>query len=64
MVVYIALFPAQKIAAPQDLIAQNMVSFLGTGCHNVHHAALYEKWQTKKAWHDLHNSGKLLNSTL
>ena len=48
----------------QDLIAQNMVSFLGTDCHNVHHAALYEKCQTKKAWHDLHNSGKLLNSTL
>ena len=48
----------------QDLIAQNMVSFLGTDCHNMHHAALYEKCQTKKAWHDLHNSGKLLNSTL
>lgn len=48
----------------QDLIAQNMVSFLGTDCHNVHHAALYQKCQTKKAWHDLHNSGKLLNSTL
>ena len=48
----------------QDLIAQNRVSFLGTDCHNVHHAALYEKCQTKKAWHDLHNSGKLLNSTL
>jgi hypothetical protein len=30
----------------------------------MHHAALYEKCQTKKAWHDLHNSGKLLNSTL
>ena len=48
----------------QDLIAQNRISFLGTDCHNVHHAALYEKCQTKKAWHDLHNSGKLLNSTL
>ncbi|KRO65525.1 MAG: hypothetical protein ABR80_01210 [Cryomorphaceae bacterium BACL11 MAG-121015-bin20] len=48
----------------QDLIAQNRVSFLGTDCHNVHHAALYQKCQTKKAWHDLHNSGKLLNSTL
>ena len=48
----------------QDLIAENMVSFLGTDCHNMHHAELYKECQTKKAWHDLYNSGKLLNSTL
>ena len=48
----------------EDLIAQDMVSFVGTDCHNMHHAALYKKCQIKKAWHDLHNSGKLLNSTL
>ena len=48
----------------QDLITENMVSFLGTDCHNMCHAELYKKCQTKKAWHDLYNSGKLLNSTL
>ena len=46
------------------LIAQNMISFIGTDCHNMNHANLYEKCQTKKAWHDLLNSGKLLNNTL
>ena len=48
----------------ENLIAQDMVSFVGTDCHNTHHAALYYKCQTKKAWHDLYNSGKLLNNTL
>ena len=48
----------------EDLIAENMVSFIGTDCHNIRHAQLYKKCQTKKAWHDLNNSGKLLNSTL
>jgi hypothetical protein len=37
---------------------------VGTDCHNMNHAALYEKCQTQKDWHDLVNSGKLLNSTL
>ena len=46
------------------LIMRNMVSFLGTDCHNMQHAALYKRCQTKKAWHDLCNSGKLLNNTL
>ena len=48
----------------EDLIRKNMVSFAGTDCHNIRHAELYQKCQTKKAWHDLYNSGKLLNSTL
>ena len=48
----------------KELIAKNQVSFVGTDCHNMNHAAIYEKCQTKKAWHDLVNSGKLLNSTL
>ena len=48
----------------EDLIANNMVSFVGTDCHNHHHASLYEKCKIKKSWHDLYNSGKLLNSTL
>jgi len=48
----------------KELIAENQVSFVGTDCHNMTHAALYEKCQIQKAWHDLVNSGKLLNSTL
>tara|TARA_B100000579_G_scaffold431799_1_gene447470 strand:+ start:451 stop:1188 length:738 start_codon:yes stop_codon:yes gene_type:complete len=48
----------------EDLIAANMISFLGSDCHNIKHAELYKKCQTKKAWHDLYNSGKLINSSL
>jgi tyrosine-protein phosphatase YwqE len=48
----------------KELIAKNQVSFVGTDCHNMNHAALYEKCQIQKDWHDLVNSGKLLNSTL
>lgn len=48
----------------EALINQNMVSFVGTDCHNMYHAGLYKKCQTKRSWHDLYNSGKLLNNTL
>ena len=48
----------------KDLIAADMVSFIGSDCHNMNHAELYKKCQTKKAWHDLNNSCKLLNNTL
>lgn len=46
------------------LISKDMVSFIGTDCHNMSHIELYKRCQTKKAWHDLYSSGKLLNSTL
>ncbi|MDC0249613.1 histidinol phosphatase [Flavobacteriales bacterium] len=48
----------------KQLIAENQVSFVGTDCHNMNHAELYEKCQSKKAWHDLVTSDKLLNATL
>jgi tyrosine-protein phosphatase YwqE len=48
----------------KDLITADMVSFIGSDCHNMNHAELYKKCQTKKAWHDLNNSSKLLNNTL
>ena len=54
--------PIQKQA--EWLIAQNMISFVGTDCHNMTHVNLYEKCQRKKSWHDLFYSGKLLNSAL
>jgi len=48
----------------EGLILRNIVSFLGSDCHNMRHAELYKKCQTQKAWHDLYNSGRLLNNTL
>ena len=48
----------------ESLINSGMIRFVGTDCHNMNHAELYEKCQTKKAWHDLVNSGQLLNATL
>ena len=46
------------------MIEQELISFVGTDCHHMGHAALYEKCQTTRAWHQLVKSGKLLNHTL
>ena len=46
------------------LIKKEMISFVGTDCHNMNHAKLYAKCQTLSSWHDLVNSKKLLNSQL
>jgi len=48
----------------EDLIFENMVSFAGSDCHNMKHLELYKSCQTTQAWHDLCNSGNLLNNTL
>ena len=48
----------------EQLISNNQVSFVGTDCHNMGHANLYSQCQTKRAWHDLVNSGRLLNDKL
>lgn len=48
----------------QQLIDNNFISFVGTDCHNMGHANLFEKCQTTKAWHQLVESGKLLNHLL
>jgi tyrosine-protein phosphatase YwqE len=48
----------------EDLIQKEMISFIGSDCHNMKHASLYKKCQNKKSWHNLYNSGKLLNYTL
>ena len=60
----IAYYSPQIKKKTEALISSGMVSLVGTDCHNMNHAELYEKCQTKKAWHDLVNSGKLLNATL
>ena len=60
----ISYYSPQIEQKTKDLIAVDMVSFIGSDCHNMNHAELYKKCQTKKAWHDLNNSCKLLNNTL
>lgn len=60
----IGYYSPQTEQKTKDLIAADMVSFIGSDCHNMNHAELYKKCQTKKAWHDLNNSSKLLNNTL
>ena len=47
-----------------DLISKNLISFVGTDCHNISQAELYKKCQKEKLWHDLINSKKLINNTL
>ena len=46
------------------MIEQGLISFVGTDCHHMGHAVLYKKCQTTRAWHQLVESGKLLNHTL
>jgi len=60
----IGYYSPQVKKKTESLINADMVSLVGTDCHNMNHAELYEKCQTQKAWHDLVNSGRLLNATL
>ena len=46
------------------IIDHNLVSFVGTDCHNIHQANLLHKCFTDPYWHKLVNSGKLLNCQL
>jgi len=60
----IGYYSPQVKKKTESLINSGMVSLVGTDCHNMNHAELYKKCQIQKAWHDLINSGKLLNATL
>ena len=46
------------------LIEKKMVSFVGSDCHNINQANLFMKCYSEKSWHNLVNSGTLLNHTL
>ncbi|MEE2954148.1 MAG: CpsB/CapC family capsule biosynthesis tyrosine phosphatase [Bacteroidota bacterium] len=46
------------------LIDNQMISFVGTDCHNFNQSLLYEKCQKEKSWHNLIDSDMLLNNTL
>lgn len=52
----------QKIA--ERLIDEDLITFLGSDCHNVGHQQLVEIARTKPYVHQLIESGKLLNSRL
>ncbi len=52
----------QKIA--EKLIKENLISFIGSDCHNSHHLELIEIARRKKSLYELINSGYLLNKTL
>ena len=60
----IGYYSSQIQLKAEELIANNQVSFVGSDCHNMRHAQLYIECQNKKSWHDLVNSGKLLNYNL
>ena len=52
----------KKIA--EGLIDKNMISFLGTDCHNMNYLNNTKKALVEPALHKLLQSGKLLNNTL
>jgi protein-tyrosine phosphatase len=54
--------PTKKAA--EWLIDHNMISFLGTDCHNIRHLEVVKKALREKYMHKILASGKLLNSTL
>ncbi len=47
-----------------QMVAAGLISFVGSDCHHMGHASLYQKCQTQRAWHQLVESGQLLNHTL
>ena len=57
------LYETKKIA--MQLIAKNMIEFLGSDCHHSEHINLIKSSAVyKKALHNLVESGRLLNKTL
>lgn len=52
----------QKIA--ERLIDEELISFLGSDCHNTHHLELIEQARRMPYFHKLMESGKLKNSVL
>ncbi len=48
----------------KQLIENDLVSFVGTDCHNIRHAQKLKECFTNPLWHQLSKSEKLLNNTL
>ena len=60
----IGYYSHQVKANAKLLIDNKFISFVGTDCHNLNHARLYPKCMISKSWHELVNSGTLINSEL
>tara|TARA_S200000501_G_scaffold360105_1_gene386793 strand:- start:556 stop:783 length:228 start_codon:yes stop_codon:yes gene_type:complete len=60
----IGYYSKQVKSNAELLIKNKFISFIGTDCHNLNHARLYPKCMNTKSWHDLVESGVLLNSKL
>lgn len=52
----------QKIA--ERMVDEELISFLGSDCHNTHHLELIDEARTRPYFHKLLESGKLKNSFL
>ena len=48
----------------EKLINEDMISFVGTDCHNMHHVIKLRECLTNPLWHKLSRSENLLNKTL
>jgi len=46
------------------LVRNNLVSFVGTDCHNIRHIKILKECFTNPIWHNLIQSGRLLNNSL
>ncbi|MFI5148903.1 MAG: tyrosine-protein phosphatase [Bacteroidia bacterium] len=57
-------YSIQTKRTAEKMIANNMLSFLGSDCHHLGHTDLIQHALYEKSLHDLLGSGKLLNKTL
>ena len=48
----------------EKLVNADLISFVGTDCHNMRHAEVLKQCFTNPLWHKLSQSEKLLNKTL
>lgn len=48
----------------ENLIKEDLISFVGTDCHNINQAIKLRECFTNPLWHQLAQSEKLLNNTL
>ena len=60
----VGYYSSQVKKQSKILIDNNLVSFLGTDCHNIHQLSVLEECFVSPIWHQVLDSGKLLNHTL
>jgi protein-tyrosine phosphatase len=57
-------YPADTKKMAEKLVANNMISFLGSDCHNINHIGMMHSAIKEEAIHNVLASGNLLNNTL